>query len=76
MALGGHVHFWIHLKARSDKYHDVIMDVKTYIENILVLIKGSFTKHIFQIIFIFVSLHKSGLKVGANKYSFGNKYIP
>ena len=50
-----------------------IEEVKTYIDGILVLAKGSFYQQMYQIRVIFSRLHKSGLKVNATKCSFGLK---
>ena len=52
------------------------MGAKTYIDDILVLGKDSFGKHIDQIIIIFVRLRAVGLKVNAPMCSFGLKEIP
>ena len=64
------------LQAKLGKLISDIEGVKTYIGDILVLSKDSFDKHIDQLIIIFVRLHSAGLKVNANKCSFGLKEIP
>ena len=55
---------------------DNIEGVKTYIDNILCIQKGSFAQHIEQLEKIFCRFHKAGLKVNAAKCSFGLKEIP
>ena len=53
-----------------------IEGVKTYIDNILCIEKGSFAQHINQLGEIFHKFQKAGLKVNAIKCSFGLKKIP
>ena len=53
-----------------------IKGVKTYIDDILVLIKDSFENHIDHPRIIFFRLRAEGLKVNAPKCSFGLKDIP
>ena len=50
--------------------------IKTYIENILVLIKESFSEHIEQPRIVFSILCAAGLKFNSPKCSFGLNYIP
>ena len=50
--------------------------VKMYINNVLVLIKDYFPKHIDQIRVNIYRIHSIGLKVNMPKYSFGLKVIP
>ena len=52
-----------------------IEGVKTYIYDILVLSKKSFSDHIEQLCIIFVRLHAAGLKVNYPKHGFGLKGI-
>ena len=61
---------------KLDKLLCDIKGVKTYIDDILVLIKQSFSKHIYQIRVTFTRLRTAGLKVNAPKCSFGLKYVP
>ena len=60
-------------RAKVDNIIGDIEGIKTYIYDILVLIKDSFEKHIDQLIIIFGRLRAAGLKVNAPKYSFGLK---
>ena len=53
-----------------------IEGVKTYIDDILVLGKDSFEKHIYWLRIICGRLSASGLKVNGPKRSFGLKEIP
>ena len=55
---------------------DDIEVIKTYIDDILVLSKDSFEKHIYQPIIIFGRLRAASLKVNQPKWSFGLKEIP
>ena len=64
------------LQAKIDELIGDIDGVKTYIDDIIVLIKDIFEKHIYQPIIIFGGLRTAGLKVNAPKYSFGLKEIP
>ena len=61
------------------KVYELIGDIgciMTYIDDILVLDKGIFSRHIDQIRVIFASLRAAGLKVNAPKCSFGLMVIP
>ena len=61
------------------KVDDRIIDikgVKTYIGDILVLIKENFSNHIEQLRVIFGRLRAEGLNCNAPKCSFVFKYIP
>ena len=63
----------------QSKMYDLIGDiegVKTCINNILCIGKGSFAQHINQLGEIFRRFHKAGLKVNPAKCSFGLKTIP
>ena len=62
-------------QAKLDKLLGDIECVKTYIDDILVLIKNSFEKHIEQRIIIFVTLRAAVLKVHAPKLNLGLKDI-
>ena len=53
-----------------------IKGVKTYIDDILVLSKDCFKKHIEQLRIIFGRLRALGLKVNSTKFNFGLKDIP
>ena len=55
---------------------EISSSVKTYIDDILVLRKYCFRKHIEQMIMISGILHAAGLKVNGHKCSLGLKYIP
>ena len=50
--------------------------VKIYINNIMVISKDKFHKHIYQLRIIFASLFSAGLKLNAPTCSFVLKYIP
>jgi hypothetical protein len=61
------------------KVYDLIGDiegVRTYIDDILCIGKGTFAEHIKQLEEIFRRFEKAGLKVNAPKCSFGVKEIP
>ena len=61
------------------KVDDIIGDIngsKTYIDNLLVLVKGIFSQHIDKLIFLFNRLWAAGLKVNAPKCKFGLNEIP
>ena len=61
------------------KMYDLIGNiegVKTYIDDILCIGKGSFSQHLGQLEEIFRRFYKAGLKVNAAKCSFGLKEIP
>ena len=60
-------------QSKLDKIIGDIKGVKIYIDDILILSKYSFEKHIEHLIIIFGRLHAAGLKVNAPKYSFGLK---
>ena len=63
----------------QSKVYDLIGDidgVRTYINDILCIGKGTFSEHINQLEEIFRRFKKSGLKVNASKCSFGLKEIP
>ena len=62
-------------QAKVDELLDDIEGVKTYINDILVLGRDIFEKHIEQLIIIFGRLRAAGLKVNAPKCSFGLKEI-
>jgi hypothetical protein len=53
-----------------------IEGVKAYIDDILVLNKGTFKDHIEQLRVCFARIQKAGLKINAKKCSFGLKEIP
>ena len=63
-------------QAKVDEILGDIEGIKTYIYDILVLIKDIFEKHIGQLIIIFGRLRAAGLGVNAPKCSFGSKDIP
>ena len=71
-----HVRFQDIFQAKVDKLLGDIEGVKTYIDDILVLGKDTFEKHIEQLRIIFGRLRAAGLKVNAPKCSFGLKEIP
>ena len=50
--------------------------VKTYNDDILVLRKDHFQKHMNKMMLIFYIFCKSGLKVYSKKFSFGLKGVP
>ena len=61
------------------KMYDLIGDIdgiRTYIDNILCIGKGSFPQHLQQLEEVFRRFIKAGLKVNAAKCSFGLKEIP
>ena len=61
------------------KLDDLIGDIeviKLYIDDILVLNKESLSNHIEKLRITFGRLRAAGLKVDANKFSFGLKEIP
>ena len=61
------------------KVYDLIGDiegVRTYINDILCIGKGTFQEHLDQLEEIFRHFSKAGLKVNAPKCSFGLKEIP
>ena len=61
------------------KLYDLLGDieeVKTYIDNILLLGKGSFYQHIDQLKFIFNMMRTTGIKVNVTSWSFGLEGIP
>ena len=63
----------------QSKAQELIGDVEgvtTYINDILVLSKDCFGKHIEHLIMIFGRLRAAGFKVNAHKWSFGSKEIP
>ena len=53
-----------------------IKGVKAYIDDILVLCKGSFDDHMQQLRLCFSHFQQAGLKINAKKCSFGLKKIP
>ena len=61
---------------KVDKLLGDIEGVKTYIDDILVLSKDRFEKHIDQLRIIFGRLRASGLKINEPKCSFLLKEIP
>ena len=62
-------------QSKVDKLLSDIKVIKTYINDILVLGKNSFGKHIQPLIILFGRLRAAGLKVNATKCSFGLKEI-
>lgn len=63
----------------QSKVYDLIGDiegVRTYIDDILCIGKGTFEEHLKQLEEIFRRFHKAGLKVNASKCYFGLKEIP
>ena len=63
----------------QDKFNNILGDiegVKAYIDNILVLNKGTFSDHVEQLIILSPLIRKAGLKINAKKCSFGLKGIP
>ena len=63
----------------QDKFNNILGDiegVKAYIDNILVLNKGTFSDHVEQLIIFSPLIRKAGLKINAKKCSFGLKGIP
>ena len=63
-------------QAKVDELLDDIEGVKTYIDDIPVLRKNCFTKHIEQLMIILCRLRALGLKFNAPKCSFGLNDIP
>ena len=63
-------------QAKVDELLGDINDVKTYIDDILILSNNLFRNNIEQLRMIFGSLHAEGLKVNAPKCSFGVKDNP
>ena len=63
-------------QAKLDDIIGNIKGVKTYVDDILVLIKDIFSKHIEQPRIIFGRLRAAGLKVNSPKCSLGLKDIP
>ena len=63
-------------KAKVDKIIGCIESVKTYINNIIVLGKGTLYQQYYQIRVVFAVLHVSGLKFNTPRCSFGLKGIP
>ena len=63
-------------QAKVDELISDIYGIKKYINDIIVLNKNSFEKHIGQMRIIFVRMRAAGLKVNAPKCSFGLNYIP
>ena len=63
-------------QSKVDELLGDIEGVKTYIYDIIVLIKDSFENHIDQLIIILWRLRTAGLKVNAPKCSFGLNKIP
>ena len=63
-------------QAKVDDLIGDTKDAKTYINDILVLIKDCFTQHIEKLRIIFKRLRTSDLKLNAPKCSFGLKDIP
>ena len=53
-----------------------IEGVKAYIDDILVLNKGTFAEHVEQLRLCFNRIRRAGLKINAKKCSFGLKEIP
>ena len=64
------------LQAKVDELLDDIKVSKTYIDNILVLSKDSYEKHIEHLRIIIGRLHAASLKFNAPMCSFGLKEIP
>ena len=63
----------------QSKVYDLIGNIegiRTCIDNILCIGKGTFNEHLNQLEEIFWRYKKAGLKVNASKYSFGLKEIP
>ena len=63
-------------KAEVDELISDIEGVKTYIDDILVLVKGIFYQHIYQIRVIFARMSVAGLKFNDPKVIFGLNDIP
>ena len=64
------------LQTKVYKILDEIKVIKTYINDILVLIKEIFSMKLYQIGYIFSRLHTSGLKFNATNCSSGLKFVP
>ena len=64
------------LQAKVENLLGNMQGAKTCIEDILLLSKDCFTKHIEQLRIIFGSLRAAGLKFNAHRCSFGSKAIP
>ena len=64
------------LQSKVDELPGDIEGVKTYIDDIIILIKDRFKNHIEKMRIIFVRLRTAGLKVNTSKRSFGLKDIP
>ena len=64
------------LKAKAENILGDIKGVKTYINDIFVLRKERFSKHVDQLRIVFGRLRPEGLKVDAPKFSFWIKDIP
>ena len=63
----------------QSKVYDLLGDiegVRTYIDDILCISKGTFAEHLDQLKEIFNRFKQAGLKVNAPKCSFGLKEIP
>ena len=63
-------------QAKLDKLLGDIEGINNYVDDILVLGKDRFEKHIEQTRIIFGRLRAAGLKVNAPKCSFGLNNIP
>ena len=68
--------FGRYIPAKLDELLGDIKFAKTYIQNIIILIKDCFTNHIEQLGIIFGGLRTAGLKDNALKYNFGLKETP
>ena len=64
------------LQSKVDELIAYIKGVKTYSNDILVLIKGIFENHKDHLRIIFCRLHAAGLKFNAPKCRFGLNKIP
>ena len=67
---------WRYFHAKVNKLLGDIEGVKAYIDNILILNKGTFAEHREQLRICFSCILKAGFKTNANKCSFGLKEIP
>ena len=65
--------FYDIFQAKVDELLSNIKGFKTYIDDILVLGKGIFSQHIYQLIVIFSRIHNKVIKVSSHKCSFGLK---
>ena len=63
-------------QSKVDELLGDIQGFRAYINNVMVLVKGSFPQHIDQIRVIFYLLLTEVLKFNVNKRRFGLKYIP